>query len=283
MKKILNIIAAIAVVFAAKAAESDSVVVERPVVSVYSLEAGTAHIAQTYLSPLRYSGLALALSYERMQAMRFDPDRWVMRLSGRLDGARTYNNPARNASMWDLDLSLGWSMSYRRNFGAWSLYGGGYTSAEVGVLYASRNGNNPVAAKAAWNIGITAAAVYHTSLKGRPLTLRYLAEMPLTGIFFAPEYGELYFEIYLGNHKGLVHGAWPGNYFRLNNLLTADIALGRTILRLGYRCGITSTKANGIVGRHIAHTAVVGIASEWISLSPSRKPDVNARYVSALY
>ncbi len=280
-KKIYSLLAALAV-FASAFAE-EPVAIERPVVSAYTLELGSAHIAQTYLSPLCYSGIAMALSYERMQAMRFDPERWVMRLSGRLDGAHTHNNPARNASMWDLGLNIGWGMSRRWNVDRWSFYGGGYTAIEGGILYVPRNSNNPVAAKAAWTIGATAAAVYHTSLWGKRLTLRYLAEMPLTGIFFSPEYGELYYEIYLGNHSGLVRGAWPGNFFRLNNLLTADIALGRTILRLGYRCNVSSTKTHDIVSRHIEHMAVVGLASEWISLSPSRDTAAKAKYISALY
>mgnify|MGYP001026328133 FL=1 len=283
MKRIFSLLLAAVIGSVAVCASDDREVIERPVVSAYTLEAGTAHIAQTYLSPLRYSGPMLALSYERMQAMRFDPERWVMRLSGRLDGARTRNNPARNALMWNLNLNLGWSMMRRWNMGPWSLYGGGYTSVEGGLLYVPRNSNNPVAAKAAWNVGITASAVYHTSLFGKKLTLRYLGELPLTGVFFSPEYGELYYEIYLGNHKGIVRGAWPGNYFKLNNLVSADIALGRTILRLGYRCNIASTKTNNIVCRHIEHSAVVGVASEWISLSPTRKPDPDARYISAMY
>lgn len=281
-KKIYSLMAAVAVVFTAYAVEPEGAV-ERPVVSAYTLELGSAHIAQTYLSPLRYSGMGLALSYERMQAMRFDPERWVMRLSGRLEGAHTHNNPARNASMWDLGLNIGWGMSRRWNLDRWSLYAGGYTAVEGGALYVPRNSNNPVAAKASWVIGATAAAVYHTSLWSKRLTLRYLAEMPLTGMFFSPEYGELYYEIYLGNHSGLLRGAWPGNFFRLNNLLTADIALGRTILRLGYRCNISSTKTHDIVCRHIEHMAVVGLASEWISLSPSRKLADDVRYISALY
>lgn len=84
MKKIISLLAAIAISLGltATATESDTVAIERPVVSAYTLEAGTAHIAQTYLSPLRYSGPMIALSYERMQAMRFDPERWVMRLVG---------------------------------------------------------------------------------------------------------------------------------------------------------------------------------------------------------
>ena len=266
--------------------QSDTAVVEtvRPVLSAYTLELGSAHIAQTYLSPLRHSGWTTAFSYERMQAMRFNPDRWVMRLAGRLDFSKTSNVPAHNSSMWNLGLSADWSMMYRWRMDAWQFYGGGYTSAEVGALYLPRNSNNPVAARAAWNLGITVAVAYNGTFKGIPFCARYLAQMPLTGVFFAPEYGELYYEIYLGNHRNLVRGAWPGNYFRLNNLLTVDLRFGGTIVRLGYRCGITSVKASHNVGRHIDHTAVIGIASEWISLSAKRRrPSRECRIISALY
>lgn len=259
--------------------------IERPVLSAYTLEIGSAHIAETYLSPLRHSGLSLALNYERMQAMRFDPERWVMRLDGRLSLDNTRNNPARNATMLNLDFRLGWSMLRRFNFGGgWSVFAGGSTSANVGVFYYPRNSNNPAAVKASWTVNAVAGAAWNLKIKKLPVCLRYLAEMPLTGIFFQPQYGELYYEIYLGNHKGLVRGAWPGNFFKLNNLLTADLRLGRSIIRLGYRCDITSVKASDIATRHINHSAVIGVASEWLSLSADRKmPSKNSRIISALY
>lgn len=258
--------------------------VERPVLSAYTIEAGSAHIAETYLSPLKYKGWSTALNYERMQAMRFSPERWVMRLRGRLNLSRT-QNPARNASMWDLGLDLGWGMMHRWRFGqGWTVMAGGSTDIDGGVLYNARNGNNPAAAKISWTVNASAALVYNGHMGRLPFCARYQAEMPLTGIFFSPEYGELYYEIYLGNHTGLVRGAWPGNFFRLDNLATVDLRFGRTILRLGYRCGIFSGKASHIVTRKISHSAVVGIASEWLSLSA--KPSQNmreAKIISALY
>lgn len=258
---------------------------ERPVLSAYTLELGSAHVAETYLSPLRYSGTSFALGYERMQAMRFDPEKWVMRLDGRLQAALTRNNPRRNASMWNLDLRLGWSMMRRfRLDNGWNIFAGGSTSANVGVFYLPRNSNNPAAAKASWTVNVAAGAAFNTRIGKLPVCLRYLGEMPLTGIFFSPQYGELYYEIYLGNHKGLTRAAWPGNFFRLNNLLTADLRFGRTIVRLGYRCNVASVKASDIVTRHIEHMAVIGIASEWLSLSDDRSAPVEkAKIISALY
>lgn len=254
----------------------------RPVLSAFTLEAGSAHIAETYLTPLRYSGWTLALGYERMQAMRFNPERWVMQLRGRAELDRTFN-PAHNACIWNVGLRLGWAMMHPWHLSpALTLYGGGSTDLDAGVFYSDRNSNNPAAAKGAWTVGLQGAAVYSLHLKRLPVVLRYQADMPLTGIFFSPQYGELYYEIYLGNRSGLVRAAWPGNFFRLGNYLTADLRFGATTLRLGYRCNILSTKASDIVTRHITHTAVVGVTTDWISLSAKRKI-ADAKIISAMY
>ncbi len=284
MKIFKRILAPLVVLTAALTAYGEDPQIIRPVISVYSLEVGSGHITDTYLSPLHYSGKGFALNYERLQAMKFDPERWTMRLNGRL-GFEYTENTVRNASIWDLDIEFRWGMMRRFKLDkGWEAGIGGSTNINGGLFYNGRNSNNPVAAQAAWNINLSAQAVWHTSLLRKDVTFRYLVESPLTGIFFCPEYDELYYEIWLGNHSGLVHGAWPGNYFRLDNLLTADIRLGSTILRLGYNCRILSSKANEIVTRRITHTAVIGIASEWISLSAKGTKDLDkARVISALY
>lgn len=284
MKIFKRILAPLVVLTAALTAYGEDPQIIRPVISVYSLEVGSGHITDTYLSPLHYSGKGFALNYERLQAMKFDPERWTMRLNGRL-GFEYTENTVRNASIWDLDIEFRWGMMRRLKLDkGWEAGIGGSTNINGGLFYNGRNSNNPVAAQAAWNINLSAQAVWHTSLLRKDVTFRYLVESPLTGIFFCPEYDELYYEIWLGNHSGLVHGAWPGNYFRLDNLLTADIRLGSTILRLGYNCRILSSKANEIVTQRITHTAVIGIASEWISLSAKGTKGLDkARVISALY
>lgn len=254
----------------------------RPVLSAYTVEAGTAHIIETYLSPLRYSGQRFGVGYERMQAMKFDPVRWTMDLELQLSGSHT-QNPARNAKLWQLCVEGRWSMLRTWRRGAWHFYAGGTTGLDVGVLYAPRNGNNPVAAKAAWTVGAVGAVAYNTRVFGVPVCLRYKAMFPLAGLFFSPAYGELYYEIYLGNHKGLCRAAWPGNYFRLDNLLSADLRFGATVLRLGYRLDARSNEASHIVTRTVTHTAVVGIASEWISLSPTTRLSDTDRIINAMY
>lgn len=285
MRIINKIIAAIAILatYVTSAAEEPDVI--RPVYAAYTLEAGSAHVAETYLSPLRYSGWNVALSYERMQAMRFNPEHWVMQLNGRLSAADTKNNPARNADIWNCDFDIRWAMMHRWNIGkGFKIYAGGATGIDLGLLYARRNSNNPVAVQASWTVDATAMLAYNGTIGKLPFCARYQAALPLTGVFFAPAYGEMYYEIYLGNHRGLAHAAWPGNYFRLNNLLSVDLRFGSTSLRLGYRFDVLSTKSSDIVTRRIAHMATIGVAGEWISLSFKNKPNLkSAKTISAIY
>ncbi len=266
-------------------ANNDSTAIKplRPVVSAYTFEIGGTQITDTYLSPLRYSGWSASLQYERLQAMKFSPERWIMQLRAGLtiDGTE---NPAKNASMWNAALRLEWGMMHRWQLpNRLTLALGGSTGIDFGCLYSSRNGNNPASAKASWTINITAMASYQLKIGKLPITLRYQPTIPVTGIFFAPDYGELYYEIYLGDDSGLVHPAWWGNYFRMENLLTADLHFGNTCLRLGYRGNILSTEVNNINTRIITNSFVVGISGEWISLSPGKGISTTARTISALY
>lgn len=255
----------------------------RPVTSSYTYEIGGATLANTYLTPLKYKGWDMALNYERMQAMKFNPEKWVMRLTAGIDLNRT-DNPAKNATMWRLVADFSWGMTYRfklpHNI---TLAGGGSTSLDLGCVYNARNGNNPVAVEAAWTVNLTGYASWNVKIGRLPVTLRYQPTIPLTGVFFSPDYGELFYEIYLGNHSGLAHCAWWGNYFRMENLVTADLHLGATSLRVGFRNNILSTSINDITTRTITFSAVIGVTTEWISLNPSHKADTNARIISALY
>lgn len=287
MKRLLiSLIAAIGAASALHASDTTTVKPLRPVASAYTLRAGSASIANTYLTPLLYDGWSLALGYERLQAMKFDPDRWIMGLTGSLEGGIT-ENPARNAQMWHVATRWRWGMMrrWRDVVPGLALGVGPDTGIRLGCLYNNRNGNNPVAAEAAWNVGATAYAAYRTRLPWTrvPLTLYYRVTLPVAGVFFSPDYGELFYEIYLGNHSGLAHFAWWGTYFSVDNQLSADIHLGATAIRLGVRSEVLSTQVNHITTRRIAWQAVVGIAGEWISLDPRRPLDARARTISALY
>ena len=51
----------------------------RPVTSVFTVELGRQSALDTYLTPIRYWGLDVALGYERLRAVSFAPEKWFTR------------------------------------------------------------------------------------------------------------------------------------------------------------------------------------------------------------
>ena len=287
MKRLLLLSVAILIAVCCRAqsapAAVDSIPPLRPVTSAYMLETGSSSVADSYLSPITYRGWSAAFAYERMQAMKFDPDNWIMQLNARIELDRGRNH-ADNATTWRIDGTFSWGMLRRWHpLPALTIAAGGSTGIDAGCIYNPRNSNNPASAKLAWTVNATAYAAYNLRVGRLPVTLRYQSVLPLAGIFFAPEYDELYYEIYLGNHDGLVHFAWPGNRFAMTNLFTADLHFGATSLRLGYRGYTFSSKANDLVTNIHTHAFVIGLSGEWLSLSRRRSLSRDARIISALY
>lgn len=266
------------------AEQADTLKTLRPVTSVFMAEAGSAKLADTYLTPLFYTGLHTGLAYEHNQAMGFDPRNWVRQLSVRASFDYT-RNPARNANMINAEVEARWGMMLRRRvFTPGLTVGvGPAIDARAGVLYLSHNGNNPASAKGSVTIDAIGFAAWRTQLGRLPITLRYQADLPVAGVFFAPDYGQLYYEIWLGERSGLVHPAVWGQYFRMDNLVTADLSLGATTLRIGYHNDVISTKTQGIVSRRIYHAFTLGIVTEWISLNTRNRQQNEAKIFSAIY
>lgn len=287
--KFLLVVVAVAVAAFASGARtvSDSIAVSpyRPVSAFYTFEAGSASIVDTYLTPLRYSGWGMALRYDRWQAVKFAPKEWSMNLDFGVEVDRTQNIVG-NATMWNLGLNVSWGMYRRWKLPFWGLTvgAGGRAHLDAGCLYAARNGNNPASAKAAFTLdGSVYIGRRFDNVLGRVVDLRYVTSVPLTGVFFSPDYGELYYEIYLGNHSGLVHYAWYDRYFRWDNVVMADIHLGNTVLSLGYHCNLLSTDVNSIDTRIVTHAFVIGLGGDWISLSPTKRLSPDAEVIGAIY
>lgn len=272
MRKILNIILlGLLLIPTTMRGENPSEETLRPVSSAFMLDAGSTHLLDTYLSPLKYTGWHTAFFYERNQAMKFSPSLWRQQLSLGVEINRG-ENQARNASMLYGNLEASWAMSRIWQLpGRFWLSAGGRAGGNLGGIYNDRNSNNPAAVKADLYVGVTASAGWTVNLWKLPVNLRWQTSLPLLGVFFSPEYDELYYEIYLGNHHGLAHCGWPGNFFRWDNLLTADLALGTSSLRLGFRSRIYSTEVNHITTRTFSYAFVLGVVTDWLSVSPRKK------------
>lgn len=232
---------------------------DRSVHSVWALEWGAESILDTYLSPLRYHGTGLGLSASWQKNFTTRPELWVMHNDAAVRSATTHN-PAHNARMFDFDIRYDWGASRRFTLPRrLQLFAGASAGLQGGVIYLPRNGNNPASAKAELRLSLTAGAEWHTRLGRMPLRLVESVRLPSLSAFFSPQYGETYYEIYLGNHKGLAHCGWWGNHFAIDNLIAADLGLGRTALRVGYRFDARTSWVNHINTQVFTHALVIGV------------------------
>lgn len=244
----------------------------RPVRSTYAIEAGSAHLADTYLTPLHYDGWHVGIDYSRSQAMKFSPGKWTMQLRLGLGFDRT-QNPVRNARMIDFMLNASWGMIRKFSVIDRLTVGvGPELGVNLGCLYLSRNGNNPASAKAAVTLDATALAAYRMTIAKLPVTFTFQPTVACLGAFFSPDYGQLYYQIYLGERSGLAHCAWWGNYFAMDNRIGADLHFGATTLYLGYHNTILSTKVNNLVTNAFTHAFSLGVTLDWVAFRPG-KPD----------
>ena len=229
--------------------------------SLFMVDAGYASIHDSYLTPITYDGLGLGLTYEAMRAVR--DNKWLWQLQVGAD----YNYVENNAKNNDLHKVMGditfnmqrqWRAALARRV---DLSVGPMTQLRAGIVYDAVNSNNPVTVRAHWNVGITGMAAWHTRMWRLPVTLRYQMQLPALGVFFAPEYDESYYEIYLGNHKNLAHLGWWGNRLDMTNYLGADLHLGKTTLRIGYRSRLEHWNVNHLHVHDVTHALVLGIGN----------------------
>ena len=231
-----------------------------PAQSMLMLDAGYASIHDSYLTPITYDGIDLGLSLEATRwASRY---RWLWQLSVGADYNYVENN-AKNNNLQKVMGDISFNMQHvwmgvlhpRLGFSA-----GPMAQLRAGIVYDAVNSNNPVTMRAHANLGATGMAWFNTHLGRLPITLRYQAQLPIVGVFFAPEYDESYYEIYLGNHKNLAHMGWWGNRFDMTNYLGADLHVRKVTLRIGYRNRLEHWSVNNLNVHDFTHALVFGIS-----------------------
>lgn len=101
---------------------------------------------------------------------------------------------------------------------------------------------------------------HYRFMMGRvPVRVGEIMTIPTAGAFFCPEYGESYYEIYLGNRHGLAHfGGW-WNCSGIDNRLTATLKLGRRSLIVGWHLEWRYFRANGLLTDMLGNSALLGI------------------------
>lgn len=266
--KLLLLLAAIFSGHFVQAAEKEES--SRPVTGVYALEFGSNTAQATYLSPLKYKGSLIAASGQWSKAMPFNPENAVMQFDGYASFSNMLN-PAKTARMMGLMAGFSWDLSWRKKLPSdFQITAGGGVDLYGGAYYLLRNGNNPVQAIANVSLIMTASGSWHFKIGRLPILIADRVKIPFVSGFFCPEYGETYYEIYLGNRKGLAHAGWWGNNFRIDNLLSFTLDFGRTAMMIGYRVTGYNQWANQLNTRVISNALVIGVIPGGIGLKKKK-------------
>ncbi len=221
--------------------------------------AGHKVLRCTYLSPLTYSGPAYGIGYEWCRRTWNDGK---IGMQARADIDYGYLlSPVKNSRMYDLSLNLQWGVErYWNPIYGLTVGGGATVGIDGGAIYLLRNGNNPVQALFWAGASLTLRGEYDKiRLLGKKLIIYDHLEIPTIGAFFCPQYGETYYEIYVGNHSGLAHFGWWGNRPHVKNRLLADWQLGKYALSLGFEYRYEGLECNDITTRQSVCSAILGI------------------------
>lgn len=226
---------------------------------MFTIDVGYASVHDSYLTPITYGGLDLGLAYQALRDVR--AGQWLWQLQVGADYNYTENH-ARNNELHKLlgdisiDMQRRWQGAIAQRV---DLSVGPMAQLRAGIIYNGANSNNPVSVRAHASLGAAAMAAWRTRLGRKPVTLRYQVQLPVAGVFFAPDYDESYYEIYLGNHKNLAHLGWWGNRLDMTHYLGADLRMGKHNLRLGYRARLEHWTVNHLHVHDVTHALVLGI------------------------
>lgn len=214
----------------------------------------------TYLSPITYTGPGYSISYEWRHGA-WQQGMVGMQATGEIDYGYLLSR-AKNSRMYTLALDLAWGVERLWNIGnGFHIAAGGTTGVNGGVLYLPRNGNNPAQALFWAGVSATLRMDYdHLRLLHMPIKIRARVDVPTAGAFFCPQYGETYYEIYVGNHSGLAHFGWWGNRPHVKTQIMADWKLGRNALTLGFEYRYQGLECNDISTRIARCSGIIGIS-----------------------
>ena len=240
---------------------------------------GATNMLDTYLSPEKYRGVDIRfLSHTRREK---DSTVWINQFQH--EGNIAYaDNRSGNGGEMAGGYTFRYSLLRKWNVSLWShplqLIAGGTAAANIGMIYNTRNGNNPANARLSLHIEPTVGFDYPigrpSSKRGiafrpgdnahYPVVLHYEASAPLFGLMFSPNYGQSYYEIF--NRGNYDHNCVPttiGSTPSLRQMLTLDFRLAHTTWRIGYLGTIEQSHVNNLKTHIYTHSLVIGIVKRF--------------------
>ena len=244
---------------------------------------GGYKMKDTYLSPEKYGGLGYRFLNERMQMTKMANYRVSRQNIVNVDISSTING-AENANF--LSAFVDYTLGYHYRFlpdPFFKIMIGGSAHGMLGMVYNTRNGNNPITVHTDIDLNFSMIAIYEFRLKNQPLAIRYQFETPFAGILFSPMFNQSYYEIFsLGNTSGVLNFNSFHNKFAMRNYLTLDIPIGNMTLRAGYFGNSYATHINSLDRQIISHNFMVGFVKELIVIK-GREMKKRNEFNSAYY
>ena len=220
----------------------------------------------TYLSNEKYGGVGLRFMNERMRLTNLANKKISRQNIVNVDISSTMNG-ARNANFLSAFVDYSYGLHYRFNPDPFfKILVGGSARGMIGMVYNTRNGNNPLTVHADIDLNVSLIAIYEFRIKRAPFAVRYQLESPFMGILFSPEYMQSYYEIFsLGNTAEIYKFNSLSNKFAMRNYLTLDFPVGSTTIRVGYFGLFYKTKINEIDRFIISNNVMIGLVKEFVA------------------
>jgi hypothetical protein len=228
--------------------------------------AGGYKMKDDYLSPEKYGGAGFRFMNERMRLTGLAGSKISRQNIVNVDISSTING-AENANF--LSAFVDYSLGYHYRFlpdPYFKIMIGGSARGLLGMVYNTRNGNNPMTLHADLDLNFSLIAIHEFRVKTHALAIRYQFETPFAGLLFCPVYSQSYYEIFtLGNTAEVFNFASFRNKFAVRNYLTLDFPVGRTTFRVGYSGFYYATDVHEIDRYIISHNVMIGFVKEFVA------------------
>ena len=254
------------------AQQLDSLQKHRFVTSSLLFGVGLSNNYDTYISPLEYTGTEIRVMHERMRLTKWGYNR--VSLQSLVQAHLSYcSNPADNNHLLGGLLNWNYGLHYHLPLTAsFKLLVGAMADSNLGFSYNARNSNNPASLRAYLNLDLSTMAIYHFKLWNHPYVLRYELNVPIAGLLFSPEYQESYYELFQLDSKGNnLRFTSLHNQPSLRQLLSLDIPIGLSQLRVAYVCDIQQSKVNNLRTHAYSHAFMIGFVRSIYRIK-QRKP-----------
>lgn len=237
---------------------------------VNAIAIGQVNVLDTYLSPAEYTGTELRyISHSTRRIPGGNPISRQLVQQGSIAGLEDRVGKGSEISgLYDLSFALHYNWV---PFANCLLQVGGQFETGLGVIYNTRNTNNPAQMRLFANIGPSAVGQYAFQVFHKRCKVRYEVSVPLVGVMFSPNYGQSYYEIFsLGNYDHNCVLTTVSNAPSLRHMLSFDVAFRSFILRVGYLGDYQQAKVNNLKQHVNTNAFMIGFVKN-LSIMKKRK------------